>query len=448
MDPIKISTHRARITEALQNCGYVREFDQKIIICEGGTLMIDGRKSMLETIDDEVRVFGYTLTGLTDQVLTWSKKGEEDVVWRKGDIKNLKKMVDYIRKTSKGVEPQWGIKEDDEFISCHRSEVETPLAVSVRDVNDMVIPTLKELDFLATHFEQAEALAKDLGIITDGKVRPNLKVAFTMRMLESLKEVPGAHSAMQQLMITNEYDFFRIRTILLKTFCNRARLKSVIKERMGMLKFTGCNRAEKFLSESSAVLSIITRLYDKEWVLEYSNCVVEIVAKLPSFMRMRVHSKLREISNEGRWELAVPFDEACSTQPIFDACISPLTIADLIRKHSESQLELDDLNNRTTWNTPKTDKVNRIHDETADEFAARFKTTKVVFPKKGVSTDQANRRLTDIGFETRVQLSRNQSTYFLAGTDVDAQEAEQHLNKWKELFSYREFVFKNLNQKN
>ena len=53
MDPIKISSHRARITEALQNCGYVREFDQKIIICEGGTLMMDGRKILLEIIEDD-----------------------------------------------------------------------------------------------------------------------------------------------------------------------------------------------------------------------------------------------------------------------------------------------------------------------------------------------------------------------------------------------------------
>ncbi len=50
--------------------------------------------------------------------------------------------------------------------------------------------------------------------------------------------------------------------------------------------------------------------YDKEWVLEYSSVVNEIVAKLPPSMRMRIPSKLRDISDEGRWELAFPLEES------------------------------------------------------------------------------------------------------------------------------------------
>ena len=48
------------------------------------------------------------------------------------------------------------------------------------------------------------------------------------------------------------------------------------------------------LGDACPLNAIITRLYDKEWVLEYSTCVTELVAKLAAFMNMRVHTKLRD----------------------------------------------------------------------------------------------------------------------------------------------------------
>ena len=98
MNTIKISSHRARIIEALQNCGYVREIDHKIIICESDIALIDGAKIAIVARDDELWFQEYVLTGISECTLTWSKKGHADVVWRKGDITNLRKMAEYLGK--------------------------------------------------------------------------------------------------------------------------------------------------------------------------------------------------------------------------------------------------------------------------------------------------------------------------------------------------------------
>ena len=192
MKTVKISEHRARIIEALQSSGYVRETDHKIIICDNEFAKIDGRKIAIEAIDDKIQFQGYTLTGITDQALTWSKVGEADIVWRKGHNASLRKVAEFLSTTSKGLTSTWTAKDEaKDLISCRTSEAGTPTHTTVRDVKEMVIPTLKEIDFLATHFEQAEALAINLGTITHGNVRPHLKVALTMKTLDSLREVPS-----------------------------------------------------------------------------------------------------------------------------------------------------------------------------------------------------------------------------------------------------------------
>jgi hypothetical protein len=133
-------------------------------------------------------------------------------------------------------------------------------------------------------------------------------------------------------------------------------------------------------------------------------------------------------------------------QAIFDTYSGSTTIAGLIRKQAERQLELDELNGKPYQFknfSPRvetgSDRLNRIHDETADDFTESCKSAFVVFPRRGTATDEINDILQKLGFKTRMQLSRKQSSYFIVGSDKEHHVTVPILDKLKDKFGFRPF---------
>jgi hypothetical protein len=458
MNSVKISSHRARITEVLNRSAYVRDSDSKIIIVLESVGYIDASAIPFEISDDTLMYSGFVLTGIHDDMLMWDHEDHPTIIWRKGDFDQLKQMAEFLYKMSQGqgsTGPSQMLQlkiEQTESAPSKASPIEdSPTqmmvnTVSARDVNDMVIPTLKEQDYLSSHIEQIQDLAEDMHIIQDGHVVPKLKVAFAMKVLDSLKEVPVIQSTMNQLMSSTQYDFFAIKDVLLKTFCNRTRLKNIVRERLSKLTYKGHALIETFLTDASMILSLVTRLYQTDWILEYTSSLREIMTKLAPQLRARIHNKLSDLSDEGRWELALPFDDTCARADFFKDHIHYQTIADLIRKQCSKFLELDEIKGVDSY-TPKSsnrDKVNYIHTESPSEFARKFKAAFVVFNNPNLQPDAASNLLKQNGFEVRNQLShKTQRPYFIVGSHDDPYRAKQTLTQLSaQGIKHREFEFR------
>jgi len=135
----------------------------------------------------------------------------------------------------------------------------------------MVIPVLKDADFLIVHLEQIEELAKSLSIISNNQIAESLRVPFAMKLHDSLRELPNIQATTQQMLTTIKYDFFAIKSTLTRTFCKRSRLRAAIRKRLDNLKFRSFQDAENFISAASMILAIIGRLYEKEWTVDLRN---------------------------------------------------------------------------------------------------------------------------------------------------------------------------------
>ena len=446
-EPAKISEHLARITELFFKGAYVRDSDKSIVVVEKFKATVKGQVTQLVCRDDHIYFNEYILREFSDKSLVWDSEDHETVVWKIGDYDYLTQAGQYLEDLLQG----------NGKIPINKAKIEEKTQVcttqslpSVGEVNKMTLPNLKELDFLPIHFEQITDLAKNLGIIRIGpegeKVHNPLKVVFAMKILDSLRDTPGAQDIMRQVMMTSDYDFFTIKDALLKTYCNRPRLRYVMKERLNQLRFQSFARVEQFITNASTLLSVITRLYDREWLLEYTSAVSNIIAKLPATIRGRVHGKLTELAANGRWELAIPFDECCSNNPIFENHFNSETIADVIRRCALRQIELEELNGTApfptaTTPTTRTERVNRVHDETAEEFARKFRSCFVVFPKRSMSMEKATNALQTAGFTVRTQMSRKETPYFIIGSNED--DAESKIAKLQSIgLSHRPFKFK------
>jgi hypothetical protein len=406
---------------------------------------INGVQTEVQIVDDEIWFEDYILTGITTEQLRWDSEDHATVLWQRGSFEELKGIVDHLYRVSKGntmtaITPQ-------QFASIEQTIHEQALqevnhATTAKDVNELIIPPLKESDFLAIHLEQIEELAKDLHIMKDGRIKSHLKVAFTMKILDSFRDTPNIQATMRQLMMTMDYDFINIQQTLLKTYCNKPRLRSIIRERLGQLRFPSYGRAESFLAECSMVLSIIMRLKEKDWMLEYTTAINSIITKLPFTLKSRVHGKLHDLSEETRWELTIPFDDACARNEIFDTYSGQLTVADIIRNHCGKLLELDELNQGQNSEKRK-DRVNRVQQSTAEDFAKSFKAAFVVFPNRGVNPSKTTDLLTEAGFEVRRHVSSQENIYFVVGTNRSKEEAEIQLAEVaKAGLRYRSFRFR------
>jgi hypothetical protein len=446
--PVKLSEHLARITEMFFKSAYVRDSDKSIVVVEKFKVTVKGQVTQLVCRDDHIYFNEFILREITDNALIWDAEDYDSVVWKTGDYEYLTEAGQYLEDLlqGNGKIPTNKAKTEEKNQVCT-----TQSLPSVGEVNKMTLPNLKELDFLPIHFEQITDLAKNLGIIRIGpegdKVHNPLKVVFAMKILDSLRDTPGAQDIMRQVMMTSDYDFFAIKDALLKTYCNRPRLRYVMKERLNQLRFQSFARVEQFITSASTLLSVITRLYDREWLLEYTSAVSNIIAKLPATIRGRVHGKLTELAANGRWELAIPFDECCSNNPIFENNFNSETIADVIRRCALRQIELEELNGTTPFlaasapPAPRTERVNRVYNETADEFARKFRTSFVVFPKRSISVEKATSALQSAGFAVRTQMSKNETPYFIIGGNSD--DAELEITKLQSIgLKHRPFKFR------
>lgn len=455
MDAIKITQHLARIIECFGDAAYINTTDQAIIFVKGTTATSKGRDLGLVERNNELWIENYVLTGIFDQTLHWDSEDGETIIWRRGEREHLAQLDSHLQALAKGggsANP-WAIKEQEPIKSephTDAHEQESSAKIRAKDVNDMTLPILEDADFLVVHLEQVEALAVDLGILTDKtKMNPNLKVAFAMKVLDSLKGVPNVQLTMRQAMSNTKYDFPTMKDILLRTYCNRPRMRSVIRLRVHNLRFESMEQTEKFVSQASLILGIVTRLYDQEWIVEYTSTISAIISKLPESLRRRVHGKLKEKADCGRWELALPFDESCAKAEFFKNFMDDNTIAILIRREAEKSLELEDLTGTNLNRIPNRkehniqDEVRRVYDMPADTFARQHRSAFVAFPRRGESVEECSESLKQAGFEVRSHLSSRNRPYFILGSNLDSEKAEAKLSELDANgISFRPFKFK------
>jgi hypothetical protein len=438
--PLKISSHLGRITVAFGDSGYIRSTDNAMIFVRGMRATWMNKDIGLRVEEDELWIDDYFLSELDDNTLVWDSEDGETILWHKVDPKILKEFESHLKVLSSGEIPTnpW-IKQEQVKKESHNVDFNRPPILTAASVNEMVIPVLKDADFLIVHLEQIEELAKSLSIISNNQITESLRVPFAMKLHDSLRELPNIQATTRQMLTTMKYDFFAIKSTLTRTFCNRSRLRAAIRKRLDNLKFRSFQDAENFISEASMILAIIGRLYDKEWTVEYCATIHSIIAKLPETLKNRVFSKLADIADGGRWELALPFDEGSKESEFFASHMCEENIADLIRNQSERQLELHELGS-TAPHVQKADRVNRVHEESANDFARKFKAAFVAYPNRDMEISAADEKLQAAGFTTRKQLSAKKTTYFVIGSPLDKEKCERLLQDIEGI-NYRHFVF-------
>ena len=442
---------------------YVRD-DGAIIQVQDDTVNIGGQIYTLVVKEGMIWMGDFWLTQRTETELIWDNEENNIVTWRKGEPDELRPIKTYLdglargpptSQTVTGRYPISSIKGDVEApperpTQAADPSIRQPIIVETRadsirpqDVNDMCVPKLREVDMLALHWEHLEKLAVDLNIVVKGSlgptVIPKLRIAFSLKVLESLSPVLEVHLTFQQNIQLVDYDFWKIKDVLLRAYCTPNKLRNSIKTRLMNLKPLNLTKLENFLANCSAIVSIATRLRGENIAMEYCNVIAAIVMKLPEGMKKKIHAKLFSMAGDDRWELTIPFDEATKKSAIFYHYMGHVTLVDMIRLQCEIEQDLDLLSS-TLPSPPKPDRVNRINETSADDFVSPFRSAYVVFMTPKASANLCHARLKTEGFEVRRYLSRKQNPYFVVASNLEATEADDKLKQLQTLgIKHREF---------
>ena len=460
MDTVKISEHLARMGEQesrftrLLNGAYVRDTDNVIIYVKNGQVLIGSQEFELETRENQVFFGEFVLTKVTDAYLAWDHEDSSTVLWKKRSEEHLREISAYLL-TGAG----YDIKLDSNAPKVEANgpisaaNVHTDLRVSPKDVNEMITPTLLDIDLLALHIETFEELARSLQIVRiDTRGQPiiddALKVAFVQKLADSVRGISDLETTIRQNMAVVKYDFAKLKDLLLRNYCTPGRLRASIRRRINELHFDGPNHAETFLNKTSIIFSIITRLSTSDWSLEYVLAVAEIMPKLKMDIFNKIHDRMCDLANdETRWELAIPFDEVCKETYLFRAYTGRETVVELIRRRCERQLERGAMqtSQRIIQNQPsptQRERVNLLHEISAEEYARQFLSAFVVFPRKGTSSETVMARLEESGMHPKRYLSRKETPFFVVGSPFGAEESSAKLRAIENVgMGFREFNF-------
>ena len=474
---VKISEHLARIQVPLDQLPhlldgiYVRDRDFNVLKVK--TLQVCNPFETIDIIyiDDTLFYAGYVLVDVVDKCLTWQSESGDMVRWTKVNDSEASAITNYITSIIKGentVQPPSKVEQPLIQIFDHpleptvrpnnmprssSSPVKTEPAektgenwkrVTPSEVNEMVVPILKEIDLLALHLEQLQTLAAALGIVETSmgvpEIHASVRVPFAMKLIESLKDVPDVENTVRQNLMGMGYDFFELKELLLRNYSTPTKIRRAIKNRLATIRFTGLGNAESFISKASLVVAQVRAIPREDITAEYVTTIDALMAKLPFNLRQKLHSQLAERAGGNRWELALPFDDSCRKMDIFQSHWGEETVISLLRRRCEIQLELEELQNPTN-NSTTVDRVNRVHTNSAQEFATNFQNTYVVYPNRRTFIRDAESSLKKQGFDTRQHISAKGSVYFIIGSNRSPAATEETLNGMKPAIAgFRPFV--------
>lgn len=162
-----------------------------------------------------------------------------------------------------------------------------------------------------------------------------LETAFVIKVVDSLTEAKIRQAAEELVRLHGE-SWPKVREGLLRRFHNRLVMQSSITSRLAKINFKDVQNFEEFLSEATAIVSLVEPVYRRS---DAGRRPVkrEIISRLPDELRLDVirdlHTKTRGFSD---WETVIPFDES---NAFSDDCIS-----NIIRMRAMAYLEEQSLN--------------------------------------------------------------------------------------------------------
>jgi hypothetical protein len=449
---------------------YVRDRDLNVIRVNSLQVCNPFESIDILLIDDALYYAGYVLVEVMEKSLIWRSDLGDTVKWTKVSDSEASAITNYISSILKGettVKPplqverppttpedrpleRSSLSHNVPIVTPHQvkpeqtfANVETWKRVTPSDVNEMVVPVLKEADLLTLHLEQLQALAEALGIVETSmgvrEIHTSVRVPFAMKLIESLKDVPDIENTVRQNLLGTGYDFFELKELLLRNYSTPTRIRRAIKNRLATLRFSGHGNAEAFISKASLIIAQVRAIASDDTSAEYVTVINALMAKLPMTLRQKLHSYLSDRAAGNRWELGLPFDDSCRGMDLFKSHWGEDTVVSLLRRRCELQLELEELQPPTTSSTG--DRVNRVHAKPAQEFVSNFRSAYVVYPDRKTFIRDAESDLKKHGFETRQQVSAKGSVYFIVGSNQSSATTEEILNGMKPgIAGYRPFI--------
>ena len=213
---------------------------------------------------------------------------------------------------------------------------EIPMLKTFQTLSYVKFPFLSDPVLMANHLRTIEKLGRSVGIVDEtGEVPAFLETAFVIKVLDSLTE-GKVRQAAEELVRLHGESWPQVREGLLRRFHNRLVMQSSITSRLAKINFKDVQNFEEFLSEATAIVSLVEHVYARSDA-ERRPVIREIISRLPDELRLDVirdlHNKTRGFSD---WETVIPFDES---NAFSDDCIS-----NLIRMRAMAYLEEQSLN--------------------------------------------------------------------------------------------------------
>jgi hypothetical protein len=290
--------------------------------------------------------------------------------------------------------------------------------LSVRDVNEIAIPLVKDVESISIHLQQIQSLGLSLGILyeegTRIRVLPALRLAFLLKVQQSFSELSNVADCIRNNGAVFDYEFEPVKQLLLRTFATKQMMKTAIASRLATLKCPSLTMVEDFLSKASRIIAIHMSVYPDD-SSEYRDLIRKIVAKLPPQISSRIIRKLMSTREDDDWE-RIPFDEASRSQWTFGN-VRRFTVAELVREECEvalltSQTAGSDMARMVQQSPVQPQNNDRI------VFMNRYKNCYFVSVIRGTNIKDLEDELRKCGLSYKTQLSnKGRVPYLLVGSN-------------------------------
>lgn len=221
----------------------------------------------------------------------------------------------------------------------------TKLTSKLKSLRELILPSLKDPDFLLHHLSTIESLAMSLGIMDDnGEIADSaMQVPFVLKVIVSF-EHPAIRKTAQEVCSSIGHDWTRIKEVLKRRYARKDILKASYHRRLAELEFPGIQEFESFLTKGSSVMHLLRQLFaDADDSSERRVAVRLILARLPESIRKECINKIFAITGVDNWETLLPFDDLDDTA-LYSTTMNNATIIEIMRQCCSAHLEVGYLN--------------------------------------------------------------------------------------------------------
>lgn len=384
--------------------------------------------------DGRVLLGSFNLHDANQNQVTW-KNGTETIIWTRIEPEHAIQLAGLLQGlvTGNPVPLKESIKKPEH-------DFESTTAIAMRQMN-MMLPSLCSTDSLPSHFKQIQDIgirSKILKQVNDKiQIKEEYKYDFVIKVQQSLTKIPEVEECYTRNLACTAYDYQELKDILLRTFCSKPAIKSLIKRLLTELNFTSVMNVERFLSDASKIIGLTTDTFGTD-NLHYCTAVQNIVDKLPTWLERSVKRKIHAMKeSDEEWTMAVPFNTSTS---ICLRSAHTTTVVEMIREECELFYDLSHSarNEITTLSTkahpvrfpqpqvptPRI-QLTQAPPEQKDELHKRCKSVYYVGIYNNKGTSEPISELKRAGYtEIQERNDRLGRAYLLVGSDNSAEKTE------------------------